>query len=399
MITFISKSALLQTALLIGAQSNVTAFAPLKTVSRSNGVSVSSPLSLAKKGKIAFFADVKDDSEVSQDSTVIVENISVEDAKDTPQQQTDQEVVVTDGMPDFEIDQDLRDELKTLAKELNPLVGFYDPLQLSQAGFWSLSNGGTVGFLRQAEIKHGRVAMAAFVGYCVQSNWHWPWNMSLDGSPVPSIDLSPEAQWDAIPLNAKLQMITVIGFLEFWDELGGNIAQSSALGMEERVEMPHYTKGRMPGKYPSFKNFRDVVHWVPDLYDPFGNIAQDKKFTEEKKERGRLAEINNGRLAMLGIMSFLVADKVPGAVPLLKDFAQSYDGNVMIPFSNDFSLGIGLVQTVKDGAASSGASEAIGGAIEFVSQPIEVTSNAAPSVVVEKAAEDGGFVSQLLNSN
>lgn len=312
--------------------------------------------------------------------------------------------VVTEGMPTFEIDEDVRNELKTIAKELNPIVGFYDPLQLSEAGFWSLSNSGTVGFLRQAEIKHGRVAMAAFVGYCIQSNWHWPWNMSLDGSPFPSIDLSPEAQWDAIPFNAKLQIIFVVGFLEFWDELGGNIAESTALGMEERIVMPHYTKGRMPGRYPSFQNFRDIVHWVPDLYDPAGSISKDKKFTEEKKTEGRLAEINNGRLAMIGIMGFLVADKIPGAVPLLKDIAQSYDGNTMIPFANDFTFG--LLPTVADTTdviALSDANAVVSGAataVESATEDNNIIETIIKTIVPDNPAPDTPapepFVRQLL---
>lgn len=394
MIASISKAGVLQALLLLGP--NVAAFvAPsLKTPTSSSSPFLSS-LSMEKPNNdsTAFFAEDVTEKMEEETPRIPVEFAEKEEIVETsgmPDLINGDAVVKEDLKPELIIDNEVREDLKALARDLNPIVAFYDPLKLSEAKFWSLDNSGTVGFLRQAEIKHGRVAMAAFVGYCVQSNWHWPWDMSLDGSPFPSVDLSPEAQWDAIPLNAKLQIISVIGFLEFWDELGGNIAESEALGMAERNLMPHYTKGRMPGKYPSFQNFRDIVHWVPDLYDPADNIRKNKQFTEEKKAAGRLAEINNGRLAMLGIMGFLAADKVPGAVPLLNDIAQAYDGNTMIPFATDFTFGVPSV-TVDDVTIASSS------VMEFSSQPIEVTSGvAAVTELAEKAAE-GSIDAQLLN--
>jgi len=209
-------------------------------------------------------------------------------------------------------------DLKSLSEELNPVVGYFDPLKLAQADFYNMGQDATVGFLRHAEIKHGRVAMAAFVGYCVQSNFHFPWAMSLDGSDFPSIDLAPEAQWDAIPANAKWQILAVIGALELWDEASGRS------GAE-----PHYMNGRTPGKYPSFDLFRDNVHWVLDLYDPFGF---SKKTSQEVKDRRLVIEINNGRAAMLGIFGFICADTVEGSVPLLNGIAIPYSGQVMSPF-------------------------------------------------------------------
>ena len=47
-------------------------------------------------------------------------------------------------------------------------------------------------------------------------------------------------------------------------------------------------------------------------------------------------EVNNGRLAMIGIMGFLAEGAVPGSVPLLKGVIPQYEGNVMIPFEGDF---------------------------------------------------------------
>ncbi len=87
-------------------------------------------------------------------------------------------------------------DLQEIAKKSNPTLGFYDPLNLADASFWGLNNEATIGFLRHSEIKHGRIAMFAFVGYIVQSNFVFPWPQTLAGDAHPSIDLSPEAQWD-----------------------------------------------------------------------------------------------------------------------------------------------------------------------------------------------------------
>jgi hypothetical protein len=49
--------------------------------------------------------------------------------------------------------QETKADLETLAVELNPIVKFYDPLNLAEAEFWGCTNEETIGFLRHAEIK------------------------------------------------------------------------------------------------------------------------------------------------------------------------------------------------------------------------------------------------------
>mmetsp|Transcript_35203 Transcript_35203/g.92303 ORF Transcript_35203/g.92303 Transcript_35203/m.92303 type:complete len:272 (+) Transcript_35203:53-868(+) len=230
--------------------------------------------------------------------------------------------------PRVSVQMETLSDLKTLASGLNPVVGYWDPLKLAEAEFWDNTNEETIGWLRHAEIKHGRVAMAGFVGYLVHAQHiHFPW------TPYPGFDaaadalLSPPEQWDAVPYNGKLQILLAIGFLEWWSEI--------------RVDgTPHYMKGGKPGYYPTFDLGEPapgktlgwgIPHPCPfNLYDPF-NLNKNR--SDEAKANGLLVEINNGRLAMLGIMGFLAESKVEGAVPALTGIVKPYAGEVMAPFA------------------------------------------------------------------
>jgi len=212
-------------------------------------------------------------------------------------------------------------DLEVLAQELNPIVGFYDPLNLAEAEFWGQSNEATIGFLRHAEIKHGRVAMFAFVGYIAHANgFKFPWAMQMDGSPFPT-ETNPPLLWDTISDDAKWQIFSVIGFLEFWSELS-------------TPNNKHYMRGGRPGDYPDFTSGPDgIPHPVPfNLYDPFKLF---KNMSAETKKRRLNVELNNGRLAMLGIISLLAAQTTPGSVPFLNGVVQPYDGQVMAPFTHN----------------------------------------------------------------
>jgi hypothetical protein len=217
--------------------------------------------------------------------------------------------------------------MEALAKKLNPTVGFWDPLGIVN----SETMPETIGWFRHAEIKHGRVAMAGFVGYCIQANgYHWPWNLqgplgSLNAdTPVISFgDISaaggPADQWDALPTAAKIQIIGFVGFLEMWSEFPANLKNAGTV---------HYVRGGKPGVFPSFEN---NPHPVPlNLWDPFGFT---KKLSPERKEKALLAEVNNGRLAMIGLFGLISASKgliVPGLDSL---GITPYAGEIMAPFS------------------------------------------------------------------
>jgi len=67
------------------------------------------------------------------------------------------------------------------------------------------------------------------------------------------------------------------------------------------------------------------------LFDPLG---ASKNKSAEAKARGLKAEINNGRLAMIGIFGFVTAETVPGSVPMLTNIVKAYDGDYWAPFES-----------------------------------------------------------------
>ncbi|EOD23352.1 light harvesting protein [Emiliania huxleyi CCMP1516] len=143
-----------------------------------------------------------------------------------------------------------RTKLDQARRKLNPTIGFWDPL-----GIVDDASPETIGW-------HGRVAMAGFVGYCLQSNGvHFPWGIqghfaSCDlpavcqfaGYDLPAVSFGdiaaaggPADQWDALPTAGKAQILLVIGFLEIDTSTGET---SAALEMDGQK---HYVRGGKPG--------------------------------------------------------------------------------------------------------------------------------------------------------
>jgi len=107
----------------------------------------------------------------------------------------------------------------------------WDPLGLADLGGEE-----TLAWFRHSEVKHGRIAMAAFVGWwATGAGLRFPGELSygLDFASMPSKGLDA---WDAVPGWGKAQLLLFAGLVEFHDELWYS-ARST-----------HYMKGGVPGK-------------------------------------------------------------------------------------------------------------------------------------------------------
>ena len=141
--------------------------------------------------------------------------------------------------------------------------------------------------LRYVEIKHGRIAMLAFLGQIATRTGHFlGGDIDYAGhafSSYPS-GLAALVGPDAIPENGFAQIVAFIGVLEF------SVVDN------------------------------DFDEWEPEFPGDLRNglfIASWDRFSDEWKARKRGIELNNGRAAMMGILGLMVHEKLGTDMPII----------------------------------------------------------------------------------
>ena len=167
-------------------------------------------------------------------------------------------------------------------------MGFFDPLSLSKD-----ADAGRARFYREAELKHGRVAMLASTGFLFQEHFHF------GSGPFAGID-SPSyvsfeqgwlagGYWLALAVAAgNLEAASVECFepLDFTD--GKGLLHPDNEKLQFRVKEDH-----VAGDYG---------------FDPLGLKPSGKDLVNMQTK-----ELNNGRLAMIGIAGMVAQELVTHA--------------------------------------------------------------------------------------
>mmetsp|Transcript_11270 Transcript_11270/g.21218 ORF Transcript_11270/g.21218 Transcript_11270/m.21218 type:complete len:260 (+) Transcript_11270:51-830(+) len=155
---------------------------------------------------------------------------------------------------------------------VQPPLGYFDPLGLSKEGDF-----GEFYRRREAEIKNGRVAMYATIGYIVPEYFRWPGFLSFEED-LTFADVPNGLQaLGKVPPEGWLQIIAWCGMYE--------ILINSP---QHPTEPGNYYKGRLallPGTM---------------IVDP------------EKRKRSLNSELANGRLAMISIFFMWIFDGLTG---------------------------------------------------------------------------------------
>lgn len=154
----------------------------------------------------------------------------------------------------------------------------YDPMGLATIG-----SDETFAWFRAAELKHSRCAMVATTGFLVNAaGYHFPGQLSHDLAFSDLAAMKPIDAWAAVPDAGKAQILFTILIAELRTESKGT----------------HYMKG---GDLPTM------------VFPPidFSGVNADTLKTKQNRE------LNNGRLAMIAIMSFISEANIPGSVPAL----------------------------------------------------------------------------------
>jgi len=135
---------------------------------------------------------------------------------------------------------------------------------------------------REAEVTHGRVAMLAVVGFLVAESFHPLFGGQISGPAIRHLDQVR----NVAPAFFEVLALT-IGMSELW---------RATVGWVSPTEVEKYFGGELrQGYYPGDIGF-----------DPLGMKPTNAKEFADMQTK----ELNNGRLAMLATMGFIVQEQV-----------------------------------------------------------------------------------------
>ena len=141
-------------------------------------------------------------------------------------------------------------------------LGFFDPL-----GFTKGADAKTIAKYRESELKHGRVAMLAVLGWLTQEKFHPLYGGKLSGNPL--------AAFGEVPPLAFVQIIAFCGLLE----------------------------------YAFFEASRGEGYKAGDYY---GISTRFQDPNEQAWTGFQTRELNNGRLTMFAIMGEIAHASITG---------------------------------------------------------------------------------------
>jgi len=170
-----------------------------------------------------------------------------------------------------------------------PPIGRWDPLKIREQGPERYRR------FVEMEIKHGRLAMAGFLGaITTYSGIRWPGYLSIEKN-IQFSDMpgGPLASWAALPTAAWFQIILFISFLEVY-YLKQDPNKDAGDVVPEGIPWARY----------------------PDGYDVWLGDGSTKQVGEEELFLGKTwklnAERNNGRAAMMGMTGMLIHEALTG---------------------------------------------------------------------------------------
>ncbi|KAL9139507.1 Light-harvesting complex [Amphidinium carterae] len=236
--------------------------------------------------------------------------------------------------------------LRAFENELGvqPPVGFWDPLGYTRTGDVEAFKR-----RRETEIKHGRVAMYATIGYIVPEYFRWPGE--LQPSTGLKFDDIPNglAAISKVPAGGWTQIVAFLGFYELSVYpysgtpgdygkgnlgVGGTIADAAVRKTKLNAEIANgrlammaiigmfFQDGLTGSAWGDWANYTDSplrafenergVQDPVGFFDPLGFTADG---SVENFKRRRQSEIKHGRVAMLATMGYItpeITGKLPG---------------------------------------------------------------------------------------